>query len=110
MPEIDVRAAGLGIRNDDLEEIKEAWLFAALLIRHEFRAKPEDLRMITVDDIIGMRTQRSARPSILSSSVMGHGLDNFLSKHHARRPAHEDEHEYETDDRSYPGGAHLTGL
>ena len=25
------------------------WLFADPLIRHDFRARPEDLRMITVD-------------------------------------------------------------
>ena len=50
VPEIDVRAAaGAGAWNEELEEIKEAWLFADPLIRHEFRAKPDDLRMITVD-------------------------------------------------------------
>ena len=50
VPEIDVRvAAGPGAWNDEPEEIKEAWLFADPLIRHEFRAKPDDLRMITVD-------------------------------------------------------------
>ena len=50
VPEIDVRAAaGAGAWHDEPEEIKEAWLFADPLIRHEFRAKPGDLRMITVD-------------------------------------------------------------
>ncbi len=50
VPEIDVRvAAGPGAWNDQPEEIKEAWLFADPLIHHEFRAKPDDLRMITVD-------------------------------------------------------------
>ena len=50
VPEIDVRvAAGAGAWNEELEEIKEAWLFADPLIRHEFRAKPDDCRMITVD-------------------------------------------------------------
>ena len=50
VPEIDVRAsAGPGAWNNEFEEAKETWLFADPLIRHEFRAKPEDLRMITVD-------------------------------------------------------------
>ena len=50
VPEIDVRAsAGPGTWNAELEEAKDTWLFADPLIRHEFRAKPEDLRMITVD-------------------------------------------------------------
>ena len=50
VPEIDVRAsAGPGAWNDEFEEAKDTWLFADPLIRHEFRAKPEDLRMITVD-------------------------------------------------------------
>ena len=52
VPEIDVRAAaGTGAWNDDLEETKEAWLFADPLIRHEFRARPDDLPMITVDGV-----------------------------------------------------------
>ena len=50
VPVIDVRAsAGPGAWNDKFEEAKETWLFADPLIRHEFRAKPEDLRIITVD-------------------------------------------------------------
>ena len=50
VPEIDVRAsAGPGAWNDEFEETAETWLFADPLIRHEFRARPEDLRMITVD-------------------------------------------------------------
>lgn len=50
VPEIDVRAsAGPGAWNDDLEQTSEMWLFADPLIRHEFRARPEDLQMITVD-------------------------------------------------------------
>ena len=50
MPEIDVRAsAGPGAWIDDFEEAKDTWLFADPLIRHEFRAEPDDLRMITVD-------------------------------------------------------------
>ena len=52
VPEIDVRAAaGTGAWNDDLEEIKEAWLFAEPLIHHGFRAKSDDLRMIAVDGV-----------------------------------------------------------
>ena len=50
VPEIDARAsAGPGAWNDEFEEAADAWLFADPLIRHEFRARPEDLRMITVD-------------------------------------------------------------
>ena len=50
VPEIDVRAsAGPGAWNDEFEQTRGMWLFADPLIRHEFRAKPEDLRMITVD-------------------------------------------------------------
>ena len=50
VPEIDVRAsAGPGAWYDEFEEAKDTWLFADSLIRHEFRAKPDDLRMITVD-------------------------------------------------------------
>ena len=50
VPEIDVRAsAGPGAWNDEFEQARDMWLFADPLIRHEFRAKPEDLQMITVD-------------------------------------------------------------
>ena len=50
VPEIDVRvSAGPGAWNDEFEEAADTWLFADLLVRHEFRAKPDDLRMITVD-------------------------------------------------------------
>ena len=50
VPEIDVRAsAGPGAWNDEFDEAAATWLFADPLIRHEFRARPEDLRMITVD-------------------------------------------------------------
>ena len=50
VPEIDVRAvAEAGAWNEEVEETKAAWLLADPLIRHELRAKPEDLRMITVD-------------------------------------------------------------
>ena len=50
VPAINVRAsAGPGAWNDDFEEEADTWLFADPLIRHEFRARPEDLRMITVD-------------------------------------------------------------
>lgn len=48
--EIDVRAsAGPGAVHEGLEETKATWLLPEPLIRHELRAKPEDLRMITVD-------------------------------------------------------------
>ena len=50
VPEIDVRAAaGPGAWNEEVEQTKATWLFADPLIRHEFQARPEDLRMITVD-------------------------------------------------------------
>ena len=50
VPEIDVRAsAGPGAWNEEFEQTRQVWLFADPLIRHEFRARPEDLRMITVD-------------------------------------------------------------
>ena len=50
VPEIDVRAtAGPGAWNDEPEETRDPWLFADPFIRHEFRAKPDDLRMITLD-------------------------------------------------------------
>jgi phage repressor protein C with HTH and peptisase S24 domain len=48
--EIDVRAsAGPGAFHDGLEESKGAWLFPDPVIRHEFRARTEDLRIITID-------------------------------------------------------------
>lgn len=48
--EIDVRAsAGAGAMLDGLEETKDVWLFPDPVIRHEFRARPADLRMITID-------------------------------------------------------------
>ena len=50
VPEIDVCASGdPGAWNDDSEEETDMWLFADPLIRHEFRARPKDLRMIIVD-------------------------------------------------------------
>ncbi|MXY86381.1 MAG: helix-turn-helix transcriptional regulator [Chloroflexi bacterium] len=50
VPEIDVRAsAGPGAWNEGFEQTSDMWIFADPLIRHEFRAKPEDLQMITVD-------------------------------------------------------------
>ena len=50
IPEIDVRAsAGPGALNEGLEETKEMWFFPDPVIRHEFRAQPADLRMITID-------------------------------------------------------------
>ncbi len=48
--EIDVRAsAGHGAFNEDIEETKMTWLFPEAVVRHEFRAPPKELRMITVD-------------------------------------------------------------
>lgn len=48
--EIDVRAsAGPGAIHEGLEEAKAVWLFPDPVIRHEFRARAEDLHIITVD-------------------------------------------------------------
>lgn len=48
--EIDVRAsAGPGVIHEGLEETAATWLFPDPVIRHEFRARPECLRMITID-------------------------------------------------------------
>ncbi len=50
IPELDVRAsAGPGALNDGLEDAKSTWQFSETMIRHEFRAKPDDLRVITID-------------------------------------------------------------
>ena len=48
--EIDVRAsAGPGAVHEGVEEVKQVWYFPESMIRHEFRARSEDLRMITID-------------------------------------------------------------
>jgi len=48
--ELDVRAsAGAGAMFDGLEESRATWLFPDPVIRHEFRARPEDLRIVTID-------------------------------------------------------------
>jgi phage repressor protein C with HTH and peptisase S24 domain len=48
--EIDVRAsAGPGAFNEGFEEAKETWLFPDNVIRHEFRARAEDLHIVTID-------------------------------------------------------------
>ena len=48
--ELDVRAsAGAGAIFDGLEESRATWLFPDPVIRHEFRARPEDLRIVTID-------------------------------------------------------------
>ena len=48
--EIDVRAsAGPGAMHDDLEGSKESWFFPETMVRHELRARPDDLRIITID-------------------------------------------------------------
>ena len=50
IPEIDVRAAaGAGALHDGLEETKDVWYFSDPVVRHEFRARPGDLRIITID-------------------------------------------------------------
>ena len=49
VPEIDVRAAaGPGAWNEEVERVKATWILGDRVIRHEFQARPEDLRMITV--------------------------------------------------------------
>lgn len=49
IPEIDVRAAaGAGAIHDGLEETRDVWYFSAPLVRHEFHARPDDLRVITI--------------------------------------------------------------
>ena len=48
--EIDVRAsAGPGAIHDGLEESKETWIFSDAIVRHEFRARAQDLNIITID-------------------------------------------------------------
>ena len=48
--EIDVRAsAGPGAIHEGLEESKETWLFPDPVVRHEFRARAQDLHIITID-------------------------------------------------------------
>ena len=48
--EIDVRAsAGPGALHDDIEDSKDRWFFPETMVRHELRARPADLRMITID-------------------------------------------------------------
>jgi phage repressor protein C with HTH and peptisase S24 domain len=48
--EIDVRAsAGPGALLDGFEETKDVWYFPDAMIRHEFRARAGDLRIITID-------------------------------------------------------------
>lgn len=49
VPEIDVRAsAGPGALHDGPEAIAGAWLFPEAMLRHELRARPGDLRVITI--------------------------------------------------------------
>ena len=48
--EINVRAsAGPGAFHEGFEEAKETWLFPDAVIRHEFRARAEDLHIVTID-------------------------------------------------------------
>ena len=50
IPEIDVRAsAGPGALLDGFEETKDVWYFPDAMIRHEFRTRAGDLRIITID-------------------------------------------------------------
>ncbi len=42
-------SSGPGTGNDEPERTKDMWLFADPLVRHEFRARPENLRMIAVN-------------------------------------------------------------
>ncbi len=50
IPEIDVRAsAGPGAIHDGLEDATDTWLFPESMVRHELRAVPDQLRMITID-------------------------------------------------------------
>ncbi len=49
VPEIDVRAAaGIGMWDDEPRAVAR-WLFADPVVRHEFRARAEDLRMLAVE-------------------------------------------------------------
>ena len=48
--EVDVRAsAGAGALHEGLEEAKQTWRLPEALVRHELRADPEQLRIITID-------------------------------------------------------------
>jgi hypothetical protein len=48
--EIDVRAlAGTGSTPKGFKETKDVWYFPDVVIRHELRARPGDLRIITID-------------------------------------------------------------
>jgi phage repressor protein C with HTH and peptisase S24 domain len=50
VPEIDVRAsAGPGALNEGLEAVARTWVFPEEMLRHELRARPADLRVITID-------------------------------------------------------------
>ena len=47
--EIDVRAAaGPGAWNEEAKRTKAIWILGERLVRHEFQARPEELRMITL--------------------------------------------------------------
>lgn len=49
VPEIDARAAaGTGAWNEEAEQTKAVWVFGERLVRREFQARPEELRMTTV--------------------------------------------------------------
>ena len=62
--EIDVRAsAGPGAYNEGLEETKGTWLFPEAAVRHEFRAPPNELRLITIHGELDGATAFERRPN-----------------------------------------------
>ena len=42
-------SAGPGALHDDIEDSKGRWFFLETMVRHELRAQPDDLRMVTID-------------------------------------------------------------
>jgi len=49
IPEVNVRAsAGPGSNHDELVETEDVWLFSDNVIRHEFRARAENLIILTI--------------------------------------------------------------
>ena len=67
---------------------RDMWLFADPLIRHEFRAKPEDLQMITVDGDSMEPLLSSGDRILIDVSLPGAGAARHLrhlGRHGARR-------------------------
>ena len=91
VPEIDVRAsAGPGAWNDEPVQAVQTWLFADPLIRHEFRARPEDLRMIMVDGDSMEPVLSSGDRILIDVSLkvpVPPGIFRHLGRHRARRQA-----------------------